>query len=488
MRELINIVTEAGLSVGELSPEKHNGAYLKKLIQLATVGPVEASPDKKSQFPNGITLSNATILALQQTAEKNIPLPSKPVFVLGDGREVIGSWSAIHKSREYTGLEGKKTYNAGHLAELFMGLSVSAKFFNLGKPITVQNVIDMFGYVKISTHVNPKTSKATTNIRFDLSNTIEYTGKNGKADKLTFVGVIPGGSAQSFIDQVRSRNFPNDITAVLSSAVLYVNESASVAASVKQVASDPASNQIQVVSDGTSDAKMTKADIVLSIDGKKINLFSLKTYASKTMGQIADLPEWFEHSFGFNLKGYEKYLDMSLPLETRVKNTVYMYDEVIWPKIVKELSNHKPSHETAIIKRLAKAANYHARGAGMEEVEVVKLDDSITSGSYKILKFSDNLHEAMSKLTLFPRRVAEGTQGRTIQILVKPESELKHGRYEANMLCQFRSQKMGQTLRNYFEIGDIMIALTELKQTTKESIEPLRQRRLPLPESIRQRR
>ena len=60
-------------------------------------------------------------------------------------------------------------------------------------------------------------------------------------------------------------------------------------------------------------------------------------------------------------------------------------------------------------------------------------------------------------------KLIKGPKGRTIQILVKPAETLRRGEIWANLLCQFRSQLMGGYLRNYYEIGDIMVDLSELK-------------------------
>ena len=92
---------------------------------------------------------------------------------------------------------------------------------------------------------------------------------------------------------------------------------------------------------------------------------------------------------------------------------------------------------------------------------MVKLDDRIKEGNYKILKFSDDLYEAMKHLDLEVDLVARGDNGRTIKISVKPAEgeELKQG---SNMLCKFRTQKMGKSYRNYFEIGPMMEKLTAL--------------------------
>ena len=93
-------------------------------------------------------------------------------------------------------------------------------------------------------------------------------------------------------------------------------------------------------------------------------------------------------------------------------------------------------------------------------MEVVKFSDKIESGNYKILKISDSLVDAMSKLDLDVRMGGEGTS-RTIQILVKPDERMPVSK-KPNKLCQFRTQMMGDALRNYVETGDLLTDLAGL--------------------------
>lgn len=473
MRELINIITEAGLTAGELG--KHSGRYLKTLLSLATQGPVDVVPAAQKLYGTQVELSADTIQGVASAVETGEigRLPKAPVFVVG-GKEVKGSWGALQKSAAYTGIESKKAYNAGHLAELFMGLAVSAKFFNGGEPISVDQMIDMFQFAQVGQHQD-REGRPTTNVQFDIQHDIHYTDVKGKNDNLHFKGVIPGVSAQEFLRMARTREFADDIAALLASAALFVNESQTMANSVERVKTDKNSNQIAVTSDGTTDAKMTKADLVLRVDGEKINLFSLKTYSTPTLGQISGtrfeaLAEWFSTSFDLDIDEYQDWFDPALSKEQLHDNVFRLYDEVIYPQVEAEVEDQKPNKEAKIIQQLARSANMHARGSSMEDVEVVKLDDSVKSGGYKVLKFSDTIAEAMKKLDLHTRLI-RGNKGRTIQILVEPAESLGRGRVWANLLCQFRSQLMGGYLRNYYEIGDIMVELTDISKTKSDDID-----------------
>jgi len=176
------------------------------------------------------------------------------------------------------------------------------------------------------------------------------------------------------------------------------------------------------------------------------------------------------------LEKYKSLFDTTLPKETIYKNILKLYDDVIYPAVKSKLEDQSPGKEAQIVDQLASAANYFARGENLEDVEIVKLDDKIKEGNYKILRFSDDLREAMKHLDLEVKLVGEG-QGRTIQIWVKPAPGEKIAK-GSNKLCQFRTQKMGDSYRNYFESGPMLEKLTALDSVDpdQDSADVLQQR------------
>lgn len=457
---------EAGLTQSELA--KHGGKYLNILLQLvgdAGTNPIEISPEYREKYGNTAQLAAQTIQALKNTQTANAPLPSAPFFLIPDPqtgqlKDTKGAWGALYKSSKFTALAGRKEYNAGHLNELITGFSVTRKFLAVDKPITSDEVLDLMK--QATTSVHQKDGMKSTSIKFDISTKVKYD--SAKEDDLYFVGVVPSMSAESFIKFLSTGSLPGDLNSLLSSSVKFVNEAQSVKDAIETVKSDPNNNRIDVTSDGTSDAKSTKADLKLLIDGSEKVLLSLKTSSTDTIGQISglnfnNLKTFFEKGFNLDISGYSNWFDSTLSKEEVTQNVFRLYD-TIFTSIEKQLQNHSPGAETAIVKQLASAANFFARGEKSENVDVVKLDDSIGQGNYKILRFSDNLYDAMKALTLRAKILGKG-QGRTIQILVQPDPavvELKG----SDKLCQFRSQVMGGYLRNYFEIGPMMIKLTEI--------------------------
>ena len=464
-------IAEAGLSPAEL--KKYDFKYLKVLRDLGNSNtPLEVIPAKREKYGNTVTLTPNSVKFLNKFLDPDSDSPmrdiapsSMEVYVTnanGKQETQVIQTSSLFKSGVFKGTEnqteGGKDYNAGHLTELFMGLAVSAKFFAAGAAITKQQVLDMFGHM--DTHTHEKT------VEFTTTRTIVYPERNNKNDSLYFSAKIPTGSSESFIRQYNSRKLGEDLEALLSSAVLYCNESASVKTACERVYQDKNNNRIDIASDGTGEATATKADLTLKVDGTKINLLSLKTYSTKTLGQMSGLKfstlrTFFDTAFGFDLGPYGNKFDESLPKEQLVKNLLNLYDTVIFPSVQETVELQKPSTESEIVNKLARAALLFARGEKMEDVEVVKLNDKLAGGDYKILKFSDNLPEAMKHYDLVAKKVGTGDNGRTIQIWVKPAPGERVIR-NSHMLCQFRSQLQGGYMRNNFETGAILEALTEV--------------------------
>ena len=455
-----DIITEAALTAVELT--KNDAKYLRLLVGYGDKTFLPVTPEKRAEFGNTVALSKNSLRDLKAALNSddvvgNVQQIRRITVQKEDGSVVTAPLGIFFKGTEFKGKENKKLYNAGHLAELFMGLSVSAKFLSQGKDVTADQVKNI---IKKSTNrIDGK------NYVFELSQSIKYPEINNKNDTLKFLARVPAKSAEEFIKQSNTM-FDADLNAVLNSAVRYVNEAGSVASSVERVRKDKNNNIIDVVSDGTTDAKGTKADLILKVDNKKVNLLSLKTYSTDTLGQFsgltfANLYKWFMYNFGIDITPYKKNFDPSMESEKIYKNLLNLYDKIIYPQVEMLVEKQKPNREAAIVKQFARAANIYARGENLENVEVVKLDDKVPVGNYKVLRFSDDLAEAMKKFDLEVRYVSGG-QGRTIQIWVKPAANEKAAK--GAKLCQFRTQKMGDSYRNYFESGPMLEALTVISK------------------------
>jgi hypothetical protein len=348
-----------------------------------------------------------------------------------------------------------------------MGVAVFSKFANLGGDINAQQVLTVMSYLQQGTQKSSYT--------FELTKSINYPESDSKEDTVYFKAVVPGKSAQEFVNQLAEGKLASDLIAVLNSAVRFANESGGVANACQRVRADRNNNTIQVISDGSTDAKGTKADMVLAVDGQKVNLLSLKTN-TKTLGQSSgvefkNVQYWFVTSFGIDVTPYRGLLDSTLDGKTLFRNLcVEIYDKVVYPKVKEMVEDQGPAREVSIIERLSRAANIFARGDKLEDVVIVKLDDKVATGNYKVMRYTDNLYEAMKHLDLDVNYQTRA-KGRTIQILVKPKPGEKLGR-KSNLLCQFRTQLMGGYPRNYFEVGEIMEDLVSIDDRHSAAREP----------------
>lgn len=455
-----DFITEAGLSQSELS--KHGRKYAEILAKLAdNSNPVEIVPEKRGTYGSQVRLTRDTVDNLIDFVGGG-DLNASPQFVLGNGKTVKGSWGALYKSGAFTGMMGKKEYNAGHLNELFMGLAVAARFINQNRDVT-SNQVRMMMF-----EASPEFAVKRSTMDFSVSKTIKYTTK-AKPDNLNFLGVIPAKSAQALLDY-GTGPLPGDLASILEGVVRYVNESDSVDAAVARVMRDPNTNNVEIKSDGTSDSKGTKADMILVIDGSKVSLLSLKTSSSATLGQRSGLSfdaiqYFFKTGFNIDLSSQQELFNPQLGKEKLESNLFKLYDTVLFPKIDALMKMQNPGKESEIVKQLANAANIFARGESLEDVEIVKVNDSIPGGAYKILRYSDSLVDAMKSLDLFAVKVPSKGRGRTIQIYVRPD--VANINQKPVKLCQFRSQVTGGYMRNYFESGEMLDELVSITPKAK---------------------
>lgn len=466
-----SIIMEKSLTVAELS--RKNGMYLEMLTQMVEAGEaLDVDPAYRDQYGDTVQMDPSMLPVMQQALadRENISkiLPKTFTMIDDQGNSVPNiPWGALFKSGKFTGRAGAKAYNAGHLSELFMGVAVAAKFINRGETSNHQSVFKMLQEVAESAGVEQK------NYRFTLNRKIKLPSKD-QSDQVNFSGLVPAKSAESLIEQVKSGKLAADLDALFNSAIRYTNESSNMETALDRVKRQKKSTQIDVISDGTSEAKGTKADMTLKINGEKVNLVSLKTYSSITLGQISglgyeQLSKWFGMSFGIRIDQFKDLLDPALPREEIYQNLLTkIYDGYVIGEVRKRIENQKPGKEAQIVKQLVKSAQYHARGEKLEDVEIVKLDDRVSAGGYKILKFSDDLEDAMRHLDLEVKYLDKG-QSRTIQIWVKPEPGEPVAKGNKDMLCQFRTTKMGPNYRNYFETGEMLEKLTQ--QTIETDVE-----------------
>lgn len=474
LRELL---LEGNITRAELY-HRGDAQHLKTLIDLVKANhPFELTTSAQQQLGASTAIIAKTEIKRLEPFLKNIEairtsFPAKLKMIV-NGKLQDVSLGSIEKTKVFTGRSKDAeigTFNTGHIAELCMGLSVTTKFSSYGAPITVLEVLETVNQLQ--------SGKEDKNYVFRLTRSLRYPERGSKTDTLNFLARVPGISAEAFLNMIKSKRFDSKVQAVLASAVAYVNESAAVRNSIERVRKDPNNNVIDIVSDGTTDSKGTKADLVLAVDGSKVNLLSLKTYSTDTLGQISgvayeNLNKWFKISFGLNLAAYKNQFSFGM-LDTKDKakrkaasEKIYaellkFYDNTVAPFVINKIEKQSPQREAAIVKQLAQAALYHSRGEKLEDVEIIKLDDKISTGGYKVLKFSDDIVEAMQRLDLDVRYLNKDNS-RTIQIFAV-DALADNIDVKPIKLCQFRTTKMGGYPRNYFETGPMLEKLTMVGQ------------------------
>jgi hypothetical protein len=499
MREFINLLdqlNENGLPPGVLISDSNGTKYLEILVaKMVAKQPLALNAGVTSKLGFNATEAYATpestaewVSALEQAKKSRLGLAlPKKIQVTFKGQK--GTFQIapgnLFKSSDYTGRETasggvSKDYNAGHLNELIMGLACTAKFLNQGKPITNTQLLAMASHSGTEVFLDEKTQKPK-GIRFTLERIVRYDDPSTKSDRVNLSALIPMASALSFIRQMNTNTLAADILALFASAIKYANTAPTVRTACDVARQDPNNNLIEIICDGTSSATSTKADLTLKIDGDspdraKENLLSLKTTSSDTLGQISgvkfeNVALWFKTNYNIDVSAHKKDFDPALDKETLFQNLLKLTD-TIYPQVQKQVEDQSPKKEAAIVKHFAAAANFYARGAGLEDVEIVKLDDATKEGNFKILRFSDSLYDAMRYLDLETRFLNKGNN-RTIQIWIKPAEGVKVPK-GANRLCQFRTTRTGGYPRNYFESGPMLEALTEvtIEPTDAEAAAP----------------
>ena len=229
--DIVDVLAENSLQPGVLYNERNGSKYLEILVgKMVAKQPLEVDPSKKSAYghevyakPESVSEWSSALTNGKQTGRflipKTIAVTSKELkqdFVITPG--------SLFKSSDYTGLTKSgataKDYNAGHLNELIVGLACTAKFFNLGAPITKEQIITMASHAE--------TQQEAKGITFSLSRVVSYPEPASKKDQVNLTALIPTQSALSFIRQMNEGQIANDIQALFAGAIRYANESPTV--------------------------------------------------------------------------------------------------------------------------------------------------------------------------------------------------------------------------------------------------------------------
>lgn len=466
-----SVLLEKGMTPKEL--KKHEGTYLLALLtKIDRKLPLELTPAsaqkyntkaviaKKSEaarlssvfFPSGnytkMNVKNGEIIEVDPKGLKDFKLRTV------DGLEI--KLSDLQKTADLKGKE--EDFNIGDIGEYALGVAIATKFIFKGNLITLDN----FYKVAQSLEVIPSKGGAAV----ESSGTFKINwGKLGKIDHLFLKTVIPGRSANYMADVLKgNKTIDPRIEATISSAIQYANQSEKTDAGVKYIRNHTESNRVEVIVDGISSAKGTKADLILTIDQQSINLISAKVGRSQ-LGQATG------HDFKKQMDFFKTVfnVDVSKLAGKWGKTHKEHYDllEHIWshaiiPIIAKRLVGNNSVDEYIVVKQIATGLIRYANSSDSDSIDIVKLVSAPGSPGYKLMRIDQRLFESMRYVNLEARPRVAG-----VSIYGSIENSQKK-----ILLATFRSywSPSGNTVRTVVEGGPLLDVLAEVAEEKEDKL------------------
>jgi hypothetical protein len=471
-----DLIMETGLDLSQL--KKHGGQYFDRLISKIQNGEkFEVQPNYAHKFPDGVVIDPSEIDRLLQAyyldgnknnvetdAGDNVIVVDRaalrqPVKLSNSDQTV--PLGALAKNADF---KDKSNINGGVMAEGILGAALTAKFIKKGEEIEFTDVGNVLY------QMTPKAiGKSSSAVMGTYENVISYD--SGKEDQVLFVLKLSNNEFGPLVTIIKNREtLDPKIKSLINSAILYVNsKQEGISNAIKIVLSNDENNLIEIVSDGISDNKGTKADLSLRINGTVIKLISLKSMGVRQFGQISghrfeNFQNFISDLFDIDITKHASKFTKKLGVEAAKYNhdvisTIYKND--IGPEIKDQLSKG-PKTEAHFIQKLVKGIVRHA--IGDSEVELVKFDRAL-AGGYKILKIDHNLINLVKDIKFTVEVVPDRA---ILKIFGQPTSDElidKFGSDEPMELLQLRSKleiKQGY-VRNILEMGKLLEDLTTVE-------------------------
>jgi hypothetical protein len=467
-----SLVVNEGKTMAQAELKKGNGKYIKTIIDAIENSRSLNFVNKAGAVSGTVKNSNAVVAELNAIlanaqGQGNLVFSRDPSKILlqvetEDGDNIETSISKIIKDELS---KGEFTFNLGNVAEAIMGSAMTAKFEKQGKTISLQD------------------AKSVGQRLFDAGETLE--SRAGK-DQLTFKMSLPSRDARAFFaflgkgeqtlqDLEVGPEKIKELEKMFNDAVSYVNESPRAKAAIDKAAADPAENRVDVLSDGGNPEKqnITKVDLEIIFDGRKINLISLKAGSVKQIGQesgaeFETLERFFKSTIGFGLPNSMK--ENFRPKEDpNYKEYNYTY---AFPKAYDHIYNELKSHvsgdnsrkEYSLVQSVYNGIHYHGT-RGEEGVILVVLSPGAKQ-AYQELTLGKSLLEELQNYDL---DVIKKTDGKNYIIEVYGIAKTAEARkLDAKArLVQFRSYKQENAVRNAVEIGPLLKDLADLQKMDK---------------------
>lgn len=303
----------------------------------------------------------------------------------------------IFKSPE---IKGKETdYNIGDIGEIALGISVATRFLGLGKTINAKD------FVSVASRISVTSVKGKASLSATLSDSITHTA--GKKDNVNLRILASSRSINSFVDFMsRPGDAPKDVQGSILSAIQYANNAEKIQSGIDQTSADVDTNTIEIISDGVSDQRGTKADLIMTIDGRSINLISAKAGKSQ-LGQASghDFTKpktFFSSVFGVDITQYQK--EWGKTNEEHLEVLKKVYSEHVIPKIMKLTGGDSTLKEAELVRTIANGLIRYSNNikdtGEIEVIDIVKLVTNPGSAGYELLRIDERLYDALQNVDL----------------------------------------------------------------------------------------
>ena len=364
---------------------------------------------------------------------------------------------------------GKLRVNLGNMAEIALGCAVTARFKKQ------QGNIDHADFVEVATEL--------------IQSEEGLVEANAGKDKVTFRITVPSSDKKAFIAYLnmdpRGKSLEDygvvkktikGIDSHILNAIEYANTSNRVASAIKTAATDyPEENIIDIVSDGgnAEEQKSTKADLKILVDGRSINLLSIKAGNVGQFGQVSGweferLSEFFEKTFEISLseKVHKAFVHKRVKdpnnesVEDEIEDTEAMrlqnYQKgfkVAYSEILGKLNSLAETNQLELIERVYNGLYYHATRQDPQVEMVILTPDATTA--FKELSFGPELRETLDDYN-FSVNVGKSDKGMHIIEINGTLLENGKGKGVPQMLIKVRSYAQASTVRNIIEMGPLL--------------------------------
>lgn len=417
---ILDIITETAMSAGEL--QKHD--YLANFAQLIKLGtPIKIVAGKQDKFGETVVISKTTaIQAIKDIITgraTSLPLSRESIKIVNalpgnaaaKSKILLVPITAIEKSME---IKGKTSdFNIGGIGEICLGVAATARFLKLAELIDVMDFINFANELEVTPFVG-KTGKIGNSLKLTYSGPVHHA--NGKVDKLFCVIVAPGRDVKTFMQIIKNpESAPQSVQSVISSSVVYANDAKKISVGIKRTSEDPNVNNIEIVADGQSDNKGTKADLVMNIDQSRITLISAKTGPSQ-LGQASGKEfskqvDFFQTVFGVDISGLKKTWIPDGKADNTPTLTIAWQKHAI-PKVLRLTGGDSVQKEATLIQSIAKGliryANDQTDTGEVETVDIVKLITDVGQPGYTLMRIDSRLESALSKVDLHGSHTERG--------------------------------------------------------------------------------